>query len=352
MSISATRGYVSIGYQAAKGTAALDANKKRIKAVEEAFGVVEMADSLPIELSGQLFPDHTYKTGVYGAGSMRLIPRLGDSIAYLIHGTTGAYSVAATGTAAYKHTFKVDDTNQANLPYVTIERYVPDKTGANGFQERFSDARLASTNFTFAAAGPAICEIAAISTTSAIPVDDETGAPTVSANDAGETIGLSCAGSLTSSIPELQAAKFTAIQLMNVVQYTPPQEAQVFGSYSLDDLVPLGRTMAVRLIANLDDKALYQRMIYGGTGAVSWTPVVQSGTLAVQIASAGNMSGETIPYSLKFSAPNVKFLGGRMSLTAAKLIRLEVTAQINNSTSATPTLQYELVNKVASYTFA
>lgn len=352
MGISGTRGYVSIGYQAGKGIAATQANKKRIKALEEGLGVREMADNLPIELSGQLFPDHTYKTGVYGAGGLRVIPRLGDSIAYLIHGTTGLYSSAATGVAAHKHTFKVDDANQANLPWLTVERYVPGKNGSDGFQERFEDGRLASTNFTFPAAGPAMCEAALITRSTSISSDDEVNAPAISANDIGDSIALSCSGTFTSSITELQSAKFTAIQLMNVVQYTPPQEAQVFGSYSLEDLVPLGRTMAVRLIANLDDKTLYQKMVYGNTGVVSWTPVVESGSISVKAASAGNMPGETIPYSLTFSAPNVKFLGGTMSLTPSKLIKLEITGQINNSKTVTPTLQYELVNQIASYTFS
>lgn len=352
MGISGTRGYVSLGYQAGKGTAANQANKKRIIALEEGFGVQEMADSLPIELSGKLFPNHTYKNGVYGAGGMRVIPRLGDSIAYLIHGTAGLYSVAATGTAAYKHTFTVDDANQADLPWMTVERYIPGPSGSDGSQERYEDARLVSTSFTLPAAGPAVCESAFIGCKPGIPVDDETDAPLASANDVGDSIALSCSGSFTASITELAAAKFTAIQLMNIVQYTSPQDAQVFGSYYLENLVPLGRTTAVRLIANLDDKALYQRMVYGNIGVVQWTPVVQSGSISVKASSAGNMPGETIPYSLTFSAPNVKFLGGRMSLTPAKLLQLEITGQINNSTTATPTLKYELVNKVASYTFA
>jgi len=352
MSIAGTRGYVSLGYQAAKGTAATSANKKRIYAFEENFAPQEMIDSLPIELSGKLFPNHTYKNGVYGAGTMRLSPRLGDSIGYLLYGTTGVHTVAPTGNASYKHTFKVDDTNQANLPWCTFERYVPDSTGTQGFQERFEDARIVTTSFTYGNVGPALCEVGAISRKAGVAVDDETNSPIVSALDTGDTLAMSCAGSFTSSITELSAAKFMQVQIVNTIQYTQPNDAQVFGSYYLEDLVALGRSGTVRLIANLDDKHLYQKLVYGGTGVQSWTPVVTTGDLSITIASAGNMSGETIPYSAKFSAPNVKFVAGRMALSPAKLVRLEIMAQINNSATSTPTYSWDVTNQVASYTFS
>lgn len=368
MSVSGTRGWIALGIQSQKGT--LSGNMKRIRALNEAFGLQEMTDAIPPEVSGKLFTEAVYKQGVFGAGAITMIPRLGDSIAYPLYAITGLYasaSASATGNG-YKHDFKVNESDQTSVPWLTIQKYIPDSVDATtGKVEQYKDARLVSTTITLPQSGTLAMETAFIAREPSTPASGqgETALGPLaltSSYDTGDSIALSCVSTITSALANFSAASASLMsaQIIMANQFTTPQQEMVIGSYYPDDFIPLGRSAAVRLVYKWQNDTMYNRLVYNGVDAtngagVAWSPIIQSGSVTITAKSAGDMGGGiSAPYSLVFTAPEVRWTAGPIQLASQRMLMMEITGVVLNDPAGTNTYKWTLENKKApaTYTFS
>lgn len=309
MSKSSTVGSVGYGIQTAKGTVATTWSYHPATNVN--LGPHEVQQTLPLEIGGSLLPRGAYKGGVSIAGGFDCVPRL-DTIGYLLYGLTGTASVTASG-AYYKHTFKMDTTDESSIPWVSTRRRISTDVG-----ETYTDCKVASSKFSMAS-GKAITTrfdfegITPVLTAS--PAWSET-------YDDGDKFPVSCIGYV-----ELAGTRrpITSLNIDVTNNLTTPDQEMVVGSYYMDDIMVTGRTMRLSTTYKWEDETLYQALLWGGS--TTWDPQPYYGTLDLMTQSASYVGGTT-RYALQFTAARVRWMAQPIDLSPGNIITMAVVGDV------------------------
>lgn len=344
MSTSAQKGHIAWTVQTGKiGENALDRTNYtwyRHRAESVNLGVNDFYDVLPQEVGGSLFVNSSYKNGAFVAGGARIYTRLQNNLGYLLHGAAGyATAQSGGGTAANKTTFMVKPSDQTQMAWMALRKFTPATSGATGASEYFADCRVNMLTLNVPAMGPTMAEFSVIGRKPSVIDGDGADTDLDSEYESGVSLAHSCKGVI--SLPGINTAvsgfssngKFTSAQIMIANNISQPDQQMVIGSYHPDDLVPLSRSVQIRLIYKWYDAALYKKLFYNGTSA--WSPIVQNSDITISTASVNNISGSIAePYKMRFTAPDVDWTMSPPQLAGNNLLFTEFTG-IVKSTSTT-----------------
>ena len=371
MSTSAQRGHIAWAVQNRKvgedtfnpatGTATatasghlIAADWQRHRAESVNLGVNDFYDVLPQEVGGSLFVNSSYKNGAFVAGGARIYTRLENSIGYLLYGAAGyASSVTSAGTGGNTHTFAVSTTDETTMPWLALRKYTPASANSTGASEYFADCKVNMLTLNVPAMGPTMAEFSVIGRKPTVSDTEDT---TGSAYESGTSLAHSCQGQIllpdfNSNITNWSGGKFTSAQVMIANNISQPDQQMVIGSYHPDDLVPLSRSVQLRLIYKWEDPKLYKKLLYNGGS--SWSPIVQRSEISIKTASVNNIPSEgNVPYSMTFTAKDVDWTMSPPQLAGNNLLFTEFTGIVKGGNySGVPTWKIDLVNN-ATYTMS
>jgi hypothetical protein len=321
------------------------------------IGVNDFYDVLPQEVGGSLFVNSTYKNGSFVAGGGRIYTRLEKSLGYLLFAAAGSHSTVAMATATagglndvYTNTFAVSS-DETKMPWLSLRKFTPAASGQTGATEYFADCKVNMLTLNVPAMGPTMAEFSVIGRKPTV-VDQEVTSGTDF--ETGASLAHSCTGEIllpgfsgtggSAYITDWSGGKFTSAQIMIANNISQPDQQMIIGSYHPDDLVPLSRAVQLRLIYKWTDPKLYKKLLYNGGS--SWSPVVQNSQISIKTASVNNITGETVPYSMKFTAQDVDWTMAPPQLAGNNLLFTEFTGIVRSGNNpGTPAWKIDLVNK-------
>lgn len=324
---------------------------------------------MPLELSGILTPTGGYKMGAYFVQEVDIIPRLEDDIGWLLYATLGNVSSVqnakytnagwVTNTGAYGHYFRMNPTDQADIPYLAARIKVPGPTGASadsgevGYDCRASGLRLnipgaGMITGRFGVQGRAYINA---------PTHAEVNAWTyVNAFEDSTSIAHSGTGSINIGT---HTPKITGLVLDIINNLSRPQDEMIVGSFNPDDVIVLSRSARLRATVKWENATLWNALYYGGANQ-DWTNLpefqVTSGSTRAfyfEANSPDNMPSLSVPYSLRIIANNVMLSCDPTSLRFRPGSILEYMINIDILDPASPYdyIAVALDNKATAYTW-
>jgi hypothetical protein len=122
------------------------------------------------------------------------------------------------------------------------------------------------------------------------------------------------------------------------------------GSFFLQDITLLQRTITVDLDFVIRDSSLYQAVyLNGGSIPNSWSASIYRGTLALTMTSTANIPTTSTPYAVTFNFPGLDFLMLPLALQGADLVRGTLSTQVTLGPSGGDRFNAVLTNGIASY---
>lgn len=277
---------------------------------------------MPLELGGVLTPTGAYKSGAYFVQEVDLIPRLEDSIGYLLLATLGNVSSISgkkyndngwvTNVGAYGHLFRFDQSDQANIPWLAARLRMPGSAtdGSEVEGEVGYDCKVSGIRLNIPGAGMITGRFGVQGREFERPIASDVNAwAYANAFEDSTSIAHSGKGSLYigSTIP-----KITGLTIDIVNSLTRPQDEFIVGSFFPDDVQVLSRSMRMRASVKWENPDLWNQIYYGAADGTQWTNLpFFSATSGAQkgfyfeAQSPANIPATSVPYALRVMADNV-----------------------------------------------
>ena len=363
MTVTAQRGEFYFAPKAAKeGT---PSTWYRHRALSIGFGVVDDNRQAPLEVGGTSFPTGAYKAGAYVAGGVQLAPRLEDVFGWLLYAALGSSATDSDDpeSGINKHKFAPHSTDDTQLPWLDIAKYIP---GTNGVITKGSDAKVAGLEITIPQTGTMVASPTFVGR---VPswIDDESAITSfrsaAAAMESYDSVPLACKGlikvgfdDVAKTVADLLAdsggtydvpSLGSTISIMN--NLTTPQEEMIQGSYNPDDFAVRSRIITVRFTYKWADPALYLRILTGEADGTAWSPIPTYAPVLIEAESPDDISGMSNPYTFRFMAERVHWaMDGPPQLAAGQMIAQTYVGTVQ-IVSGQEYARCEIENEVASY---
>lgn len=244
---------------------------RRYRSPQIDMGMQEIAQPFPQEISGFLTPTGWYKGGVSFGGSVDMLPRTESVMGYLLYALMGDVSsvtgkdqdgVASTNT--YTHYFRYNALN--TIPWFAQRLKVPGQTSSDVLSIYGYDCKVNAMQFRLSATGKLTCRIGLLGR---VPQLEENPTYVWSNNLEDDTsVPQACSASVTIGG---QSPSVVSMQV-DVVNTLSAQQEFVFGSYFMDDMIPLARGATIRVQTKWNNPDLYQLATTNLTNGTAWTP--------------------------------------------------------------------------------
>lgn len=318
MTITANAGIVSFAPQVSKSVMpATPAWYRHRATMVDLAAIDEVAEGQP-EVGGIPVPTFPYKVGPQVGGGMTLQPRLESTLGWLLYGAIG--DIATTPVAgmdgAYDHAFKLKASDPSFVPYMSFRKYIPpsDGTTATDLGEVFTDCKIVQAGFSLPNNGPINARIDVIGRkfqhdmapsawTYANTFEDWQSIPV--ACSTGGYIKFDTGSGLV-LLPVVQAAvNFTNVPL-------DLRQERIYGDPFIYDVTPVQRRMEFDLTVKWQNPDLYNLVRTGNVSGTDWISKPTVGAFEALTVSSVNMTGLTIPWSVKFAADSamLSLVGG------------------------------------------
>lgn len=349
MATSAQAGTVSFGPQAAKGSVATNFYRHRATLVD--IGVNDAVTEGVPEVGGIPVPSFIYKSGPIVAGGFTLMPRLEDTIGWLLYGALGdVSSVEQPGSSGiYNHTFTIKTGDETYVPWMSFRKQIPKRDGlaSTDLGELYTDGKILSFGMTLPNDSPITTRVDALAREFELDHD-----PTLwsyaNTFESWESVPVGCqtGGYLKIDGVELPVVAAT-VGWANVP--LDIRMEKVFGDPYIDGVTIVSRRMVYDFTIKWNDPDLYALCLTNSTVGTVWDSAPQTASFEVKTVSSLDMAGESEPYSLIVAADEVNLnqVGGvRLAGNQAVILRFAGVAL-----EATNYASFTLRNKVASYTW-
>lgn len=351
MAITAQAGIFSWGPQTAKESIATTFYQHRAADID--LGAISDDRLGPPEVGGIPVPTFPYRAGIMAAGGATINPRLEDTFGWLLHGATGAWTVAtdkdvfdATVSGFNAHTFKFA-ADAGFLPWMTFRKHIP-PISAGGLGEAFVDCKIVNMAIALPNDQPISARVDVLGRT---PSFDDSPSWTYENTEFEDyqSIPVACVtgGYLNVSgigdLPITQATVTLANQPLDV------RQEKVFGSPYLEDVTITGRQLTVDMILKWTDPELYLKILTGSTTGTVWSPTPFTDDLDVYTISSG-IAVSTTPWQLRVQAAEVMYqvVGGiRLAGNQAVMMRVQGTAIAPSSGDYFSIMLGNLINSTA-----
>lgn len=273
------------------------------------YGYQQQQGELPPTVGSTLTSYGVYKGMVAAGGSISFLPTLEEDIGWLLYGSLGASSTVDAGAYGV-HTFTFA-ANESQIPWMAIRKKIPGKgnfppQGMNGF-----DNLIRQFAFSIQSGAPLEANMEVMGLFAELDSHPEVW--TSEGYENFQTVPI--ASNAEIRIPTVQNTAFSATQAAIALQnnLSGPREEGQIGSYYMDDLTVLNRSLTIRMMLKWQSPDLYQRG-FGGLGQSTWSPqpfVTEydsvTGQYAVDILvnAPYNIAGTSTPCSLRVIANRV-----------------------------------------------
>ena len=243
-----------------------------------AAGPAQNQQTMPLELGGTITPRGAFKAGYFSGGEIDLIPRLENSIGWMLLAAMGSASsvtgVNADGVAASgvnTHIFAFDPSDQSSLPYCAIRRTIPAEEVANDLGESLFDMKINLLRFTVPNAGKIAMRMQMLGRDYSHENDFSDWAYANATFEDHTTTPEAGYGAFYINQEEWPIFGLT-LDIGNGL--TTPAMETVVGDPRPDDFICLTRAATLRLVLKWDDSELYQQVLNGSASGEnwSWTP--------------------------------------------------------------------------------
>lgn len=353
MAVSAQAGTLGFGCQTAKESIATTWYRHRASDID--LAALDDQRTGPPEVGGQPMPTIPYKGGIAVAGGAIINPRLEDTFGWLLYGAMGAVSSSTSGNVG-THVFSPDTDSPEFVPWMSFRKHV---TGLNGdvskdLGEIYQDCKLAGLVFNLPNDGLISARMDALGR---IPTYDA--APTSWTWDntfedyESLPIGVTTGGYI--KVPGFSASELPIVSAtVGIVnQPLPMNRERVYGSPYMRDITIVGRQLSVDLILQWEDPTLYRAIHTGSSmGASGWSPVPFTTSLQIFAQSPGNMTGESVPWSLQIDAADIMLsVQGGIRLAGNDAVMLRLTGVALAQADAADYAEFTLKNLQTAYTW-
>ena len=341
----------------------------RFRAANVTGGGMQDQTTLPLELGGVLTPTGGYKSGAYFMQEVDLIPRLEDTLGYLLYATLGnvssisgqKYGAAgwSANAGAYGHLFRFNPTDQASIPWFATRLRVPGVSSGEVFGEVGMDCKASGLRLNIPGAGLITGRFGAQGRKFIHPAASDVNAWTYENNfERSRSIAHSGEGSLTigSTIP-----KVTGLTIDFVNTLTRPQDEFIVGDFFPDDVAVLTRSVRMRAAMKWENSAIWRQLFNGGASETEWStlPYFSETAGAVrgfyfEAKSPDVMPSLTEKYVVRVMANNVMMSvdPGSLRLRPGGIIEYMVNIDVLDPEEGEDYIQIALDNLVTGYTWS
>jgi hypothetical protein len=322
------------------------------------YGPTQPVAGLPLEAGSSIVPRGSYKSGIWGAGQINLIPRMVDDVGMLLVATMGkdtvqsnkkiqAGATLATQTGSYVHEFTFD-TLESTLPYFTVRRVLE---GVPKLGEVIQDNRVASADFNLPAIGPLTANLNMMgripSTLDMYVPDLDSGDPWALASVAYDDEKAFALSVDPASAVYFDGVAFPATGLSftmnnNLLQ---PDQARTVGSQTPLDFPVLNRALTIQATVFLEDYNFYRDLFAGGhtSGDTKWSTTIKAGDIDFRAVSPRTYTanGDAVQYTFQLvtNDDNVEWaMNAPMPMTPGQPLILTLTGTVQKPT--TPGVAY------------
>lgn len=343
------------------------------------YGPQQGDAALPLEAGSTYpFPAGTYKTGLFYAGNIMMIPRLENRLGYLMEAVCGDVStfadvtvdqhIAAAGNNVGVHCHQFLGLLEATgsgtnftLPYLTTHRLLPNQTTSSEVGEISQDACITSFQLNVGAAGIVTANVGMVGRGAAISLwDIDPGWTTPTLDDIDTFMVTSCTGFVKINIvggtpATVTTQNVTGAQLTFINQVLPPNQARIVGSPYHVDHPNLGRFLTVDIPTLVTDYDTYVQAFGGPANPVidtGWSCTPLDGNIDIELQSPSLISGAATPayhlFRFRTTQDNAKFSVQPLVLVPGQPVVFAMRVQIARPSSG---ISYEmyLQNGTASY---
>jgi len=327
----------------------------------------------------QPLPGGHYKTGVMFAGTVSMIPRLENRIAYLLEGAIGDISTVATdetidqhiagagsnaGVNVHQFLYYRDATGTGTnwqLPYFTVHKFLPANTTAEEVGEISMDACFSMFQLNVGAGGIVTANVGLIGRGFSGTMWDLNPGWTAPTLDAIDTyMAASCTGFVKISISggtpgTLTTQDVTGLRMTFINNLLPPNNARKIGSPYHIDHPNLSRGVIIEMPQLVSDYDTYMQIFGGAADPVAdtgWSCSPLEANIDIELQSPEAISGAatTAYYTFRFRTTqnNVRLAADPVALVANQPVVLNLRSDIARVASGVPFEMY-VQNDQVSY---
>lgn len=332
----------------------------RVRSVRNAADLIQGDQLFPPEVGGPINPTGAYKDSAYFGGDFDIIPRMEETLGFLLWGTlgdassaTGKYVDGSTVANVNTHIFRQDTSSSYTQPWMAFRRSIPgavpatDTKGITGF-----DCKIAQMTLQIPAAGKLAVNITVMGRDSF-----QEQPPVWSwANTLEDTQSTPDAGRGYFKIAGVEYP-ITGAQIVINNTLTTPQQEMVVGSFHPDDFIALQRSIQIQMVYKWKDPALYNEIYNGGSASQDWSslPFITDTAGAVfafeaSFQAPANIPGTSTPYELRLRANRVVWqTQGPIELAGAQIVQQAYTCTVLEPAGGADYFTASLVNGQTSY---
>lgn len=338
-------GAIGFGHQSAKDSVA--SSVLYMPATSVNVNMNQNSQTLPAEIGGDYFLRGSYKASVSGGGDVAFVARP-TSLGHLFLMLCGQGSDAVTNpsTGVYTHTFTPFLVGSGQeLPWYTAYKDV-----STLLAEQYLNTKLRSLRLDIPKSSIMTGQASLVATTPSSITSASLGTKTFDSSPQFQTcqatVSLTQEGSgtnISSNSVRIERASLNYESNITSDEYS-------VGSYFLDDVTLLQRTVTVDLDFIVRDAALYQAVYLNGASIPSsWSPTIYRGSLGLTLSSTSNIPTTSTPYSCTFTFPGLDFLMMPLPMQGSELVRGTLSTQVTLGPSGSDRFSITLTNGTASY---
>ncbi len=301
--------------------------------------------TLPPEVGGSYFLRGSFKASEVGSGDISMVARP-NGIGQLFMAYSGVDTVTPVSgqSGAYSHVFTpFAPASGVDLPWFTL---IEDKVKL--FAIQFLNSKISSLRIDVPKSSMVTATSSWIATTpsyissvGAVSVEN-----TPQFQTALGTVALTQEGSGSNiSANSIKMERFSITMSNNITS-----DEYSVGSFTLDNVTLLQKTVSIDMDVIIRDTALYQAVyLNGGSIPGAWSSSIYRGALTLTLNSNTNIGSTTQPYQMVLAFPGIDFMMMPISLSGADLVRATLSTQVTLGPSGADTYTVTLVNGIASY---
>jgi hypothetical protein len=347
MAVTAQAGTIGFGPQPAKGVLPTQWFRHRATLVD--LAVIDPTQEGAPEVGGIPVPSFPYKTGPMVAGGLTLQPRFEDTLGWLLYGMMGKVtSVENPGASGiYDHLMEMLSGDETYVPWMGFRKHIPRKDGvaATDLGEIYKDCKVLGFTLSLPNDAPLAARVDVLGREFVLDADP---ASWVWDNtfEHWESIPVACS---VGGYLKIDGAELPVVAATVGWQNMPldPRQEKVYGDPFLEDITVIQRRMTYDMTVKWNNPDLYQQVLTGGIGNLTWSPHPKTGSFEVKAVSSVDMPTEDEPYSLIIKADEVMMsqVGG-ITLAGNQAIMMRFSGV---ALEATNYASFTLRNKAVSY---
>lgn len=373
MSINAQSAVFSFAPQTAKigdGTFTVSAhNWYRFRTPSISGGGTQMQQMMPLEMGGPLVPSGVYKSGAAYASEVELVPRLENSLGYLLYAALGQVTTitgkqwtasgGVTATGCNAHIFRFNPTEHAELPWLATRYMLPGDAAADRFGEVSYDSKVSGLQLNIPSMSIITARVGFQGRCFFFPDYTDVAAWSYANTlEDADTIAITGKGRMLFGA---DAPKLTNMTITLSNNLTSPQQEGIIGSYYADDITTLTRSINIRASVKWQNPQLWKQLMTGSASGVNWSalPFVKESAGNVKALEAVfeapiNITGASVPYTLRImgSRAVMSLDRGTIQLRAGDLVQFNVNIDLLEPLPGEDYVQIVLENGVTSYTWS